>query len=191
MKLKQFVQTRYTIVSLASLVVVFAIAVFAFQHKNTDAAPSTKPSVGAAVPSQFAFAGAIGWWQGATNKTSVAVFHNTQDCFVSVQHNTGTIEAEQAKVQSASNTLINQGYSVTPINKLTLAFRTNEGVKQYQLDQSSVASQPGASKVEGGQEFAYLPLANGHIYIEGYCDTPAELSATIPVLQAFNFDENK
>jgi hypothetical protein len=191
MKQKQFARRRYMVISLASIVVVSAIALFVFQHKNTDAAPSTKPGVGAAVPSQFTFVGAIGWWQGATNKTSVAAFHNAHDCFVSMQHNGGTTAADEAKVQSANDGLINQGYTVTPLGTQTLTLQTNGGVRQYQLEQSSVTTPPGANKVEGGQEFAYLPVANGHIYIEGYCDTPAELPATITALHAFKFDESK
>lgn len=49
-------------------------------RNHTDAAASVKPTVGVSVPSMFSFSGSTGWFQGATNKTSMALFHK-YDCF--------------------------------------------------------------------------------------------------------------
>jgi hypothetical protein len=127
----------FSMFSVIALVLIAAVATaFTLQHRRTTAAPSVTPGLGASIPSQFTFSGAIGWWQGATNRTSIAVFHggDTDSCFVSVQHNTGSISADEAKVTGNTNTLTNQGYAVTPFSTKSLTFQTTEGAKQYQLD---------------------------------------------------------
>jgi hypothetical protein len=40
----------------------------------------------------------------------------------------------------------------------------------------------------GGLELGYLQLSGGYVQIEGHCDTPDELAATIPALQSVKFD---
>lgn len=158
-------------------------------RNHTDAAPSAKPGVGAAVPSQFSFDGTVGWWQGATNETSMALFHrNTDDgCFVSAQYKTGIVDAAAA-IQKTNSALTSSGYSVTPGTTQTLTLQTKVGLQSYELYQSTVTTPTGAQQVEGGQEFGYVQLAGGYIYIEGYCNTAAELPATIPALQAIKFN---
>lgn len=185
-----FTLNRFTNSVLALLVIAAAATVVVLQRNRTGAAPSVKPGVGAAVPSQFSFTGTLGWWQGATSKSDIALFHN-YDCFVSAQHKTGTIASDQAKRQKNQDSLTNDGYIVTPGVTQTLTIQTNTGPRQYQLQQSSVTAPAGADKLEGGQEFGYLQLSNGYLFVEGYCDTPDELPATIPALQAIKFDETK
>lgn len=184
---------RYTMGALVLLVVAAASVVVVTNRNRTDATPSVKPGVGAAIPSQFSFSGTTDWWQGATNKTSMALFHSLHDsCFVSVQHKTGSIDADKAKLQKSDADLTSSGHTITPGATLAATLQTNTGQQSYQLQQSSVTSPTGASKVLGGQEFGYLPLSNGdYLYVEGYCDTPAELAATLPALQAVKFDAAK
>jgi hypothetical protein len=191
--MKQFHFTRKHHITL-SLGILIAIAmagsfIFVNEHNHTDAAPSLKPKVGAAVPSEFKFTGAINWWQGATNKTSMALFHTLQDgCFVSAQRKTGTIATDQASFQKTEDQLMTAGHTITPVATQTMTIQTDSGSRQYQLQQSSVTSPAGTSQVLGGQEFGYLPLSSGYLYIEGYCNTSAELAATIPALQAVTFN---
>lgn len=188
---KHHVINRYTIgVSIILIAAIAAATILVLKHNLVEAAPS-KPPIGAAVPSQFSFAGAGGWWQGATNHTSMAVFHRVEDgCFVSAQHKSGAVNGT-AEIQKANATLSSQGYIVLPASTQTLMLQTNDGPRQYDLVQSSVTSPSGVSKVMGGQEFGYLQLADGYLYIMGYCDTAAELPATIPALQAITFDSTK
>jgi hypothetical protein len=155
-------------------------------RSHTEAAPSVKPAIGAAVPSEFSFSGVIGWWQGATNKTSMALFHNAEDCFVSVEHKSGTVDIP-TELQKEKTVLATGGYIVTlaSIQKLTLT--TNTDSQPYNLYQYSVTTPPGANKVEGGEELGYLQLSNGYIKAMGYCDTVNELPPTIPALQAIKF----
>jgi len=170
------------------IVVVAASAVVLLQYNRTDAAPAVKPATGASVPSQFSFTNTTGWFQGATNATSMAVFQTTHDCFTSVEHDQGTVNVA-ASLQQEQTILTNGGYTVTPGNSQTLSLQTSTGPQQYELHQYSVATPAGASMVEGGEEFGYLQLSSGYLKIEGYCNTSSELAATIPALQAIKFDE--
>lgn len=186
MKHKLFRFNRYTAGILVLVIIAAGVGVAFWHHGHTDAAASKKPGIGAAVPSEFSFADTIGWWQGATNKTSMALFHNAQDCFTSDQYKKGTVNVALA-LRNQQTTLTNQGYTVKPAAVKTLALQTSTGQQSYQLFQYSVTTPSGASQVEGGQEFGYVPLTNGYVYIEAYCDTPSELSATIPALDAVTF----
>lgn len=182
---------RYAISFLGLPVVLVAIlGVIVALRAQTEAAPAAKPNVAAAVTSQFTFTGATGWTQGATNKTSKALFHK-YDCFTSVEHDTGTIEADQAKFQKTEANLTGNGYVVTQGATVAATMQTNSGERAYQVQQSSVTTPAGASKIEGGQEFGYVQLPGGYLKISGYCDTADELSSTIPALSAIKFDTTK
>ena len=162
------------------------------RHGHADTAPAVKPPVGAAVKSLFSFTGTPSWWQGATSKTDIALFHTADDgCFVSVQYKTDTIAANEAKLQKSQAQLTSNGYTTTPGATLTLTMQTNTGPQSYKLLQSAVATPSGANTVLGGQEFGYLQLAKGYVYIEGHCNTSAELPSTIPALQAVQFNVTK
>lgn len=182
---------RYTVgISALLVIAIAAVTLLMLKHSFVQAEPSTKQPVGAAVPSQFSFGGADGWWQGATNRTSMAVFHRTDGCFVSAEYKLGAVNAV-AEVQKTNATLSSQGYTVLPVGTQTLMLQTSDGPQKYSLEQSSVTSPSGSSKVMGGQEFGYLQLTDGYLKIMGYCDTAAQLPATIAPLQAINFDPSK
>jgi hypothetical protein len=187
---------RYGIGVLALLIIAGVIfTVFTVKPGQTDAVAPKKLPVGAAVPSQFTFSGTSGWWQGATNKTSIAIFPNAMNCFVSVQHITGSLAAKQAKDQASVASLTSQGHTIAQLGAQSMSIKTSAGVKQYQLQQINVSNPSGAStgsQLESGQESAYIPLSSSDfIYVEGDCDTSAELPTTIPVLQAVSFGANK
>ena len=187
-KQKHSILNRYTIGILLLLVAAAISALVVTKHNRTDAAPSLKPGIGAAVPSQFSFAGTIGWWQGATNKTSMALFHNGDSCFTSVQHINGTadIAAELQKLQVSQ---AGEGGTATPGAVLAATLQTKSGPEQYELHQYTLTN-PGMDILHG-LELGYLQLPGSYVKIEGHCDTADELSATIPALQAITFDEAK
>jgi hypothetical protein len=157
-------------------------------HNTAKAAPSVKPAT-VVIQSHFSFTGTPGWWQGATNRASMALFHNAEDCFTSVEYKTGIVDVA-AELQKTQTILTNGGYTVMPGNIQTLALQTSAGSKQYPLHQYTVTGTGSAGKVEGGEEYGYLQLPNGYVKIEGDCDSPEELAATIPALQAVKFDES-
>lgn len=180
---------RHRIGIVALLVIAIASAAMLTHYEHTDITPATEPAEGAAVSSQFSFTGTAGWRQGATNRTSMALFQNNRDCFTSIQHSTGTIDAAEAKLQQDISDLTNAGYTVTPGATLTIALQIGTGQQSYKLQQSSVTTPAGSEAVEGGQEFGYLSTSNGYLFIEGYCNTPTELPATISALRAIVFKD--
>lgn len=186
---------RYTVSTLAVLIAVLtAYAALTVKPGTTKATPSSKttsqlPQKTPGNP-QFLFnaADAAGWRQGPTDKISMALFQDGYNCFASVQYKPGTVgvAAEHEKKQASDTDL---GLTSTLIATLTATLQTGEGQKQYQLHQYSVSGTAGGQKVKGGQEFGYLQLPNGYIEIEGHCDTADQLPATIPALQAIEFDD--
>lgn len=176
--------SRYTVGMLAILIVVVAAcSAVGIEHNITEAAPSVKPAAVTVKP-LFSFAGASGWWQGATNQTSMALFHSAEDCFTSVEYKSGTVDAS-TELQKTKTLLTSMGYAVTLDNTQSLALHVSADSKQqYQLHQYAVTGAGSAGKVEGGQEYGYLQLSSGYVKIEGNCDNPTELTSTIPALQA-------
>lgn len=130
------------------------------------------------------------WRQGPTDKVSMAAFHDTNDCFVSVQYKPGEVDAA-TEIQKKQDVLRSSGYASTPGSVLALGLEAGAGMQQYQLRQFSVTSAPGSNKVKGGQEFGYVQLTDGYVKVEGWCDEPAQLPSTISVLQAISFKEEK
>jgi hypothetical protein len=177
---------------IAGLVLVLGAAtagIVIFRANSSAANAPANPPVGAAVPSQFSFTGAADWWQGATNKTSMALFHK-YDCFTSVEHKTGTVDVA-SELQKMQDMLSSDGYTVAPGSTQTLTLQTTAGPKQYELHQSSVTTPADANKVKGGQEFGYIQLSAGYIKVMGYCDTADQLPATLPALQGIKFNQAK
>jgi hypothetical protein len=194
MKRFHLARNRHIAISFGTLAIVAIVGfvIFTNGRNRTDAAPSPTLKVGAAVPSEFKFTGATNWWQGATNKTSMALFHTLQDgCFVSAQRKTGTIATYQTNFQKTEDQLTSTGHTITPVGTQTMTIRTSSGSRQYQLQQSSVTSPAGTRQVLGGQEFGYLQLSSGYLYIEGYCNTSGELATTIPALQAVTLNSTE
>lgn len=181
---------RYTASILALLVVAPGAAIAMARHTRADAAQPTKPAMGAAVPSQFTFIGATSWWQGATRPTDMALFHRSPDgCFTSVQHHTGSVDVTAELQKLAASQAGNGGTStagaVTPLN-----LQTNAGAQSYDLHQYSLTPGDG-NKIMEGLELGYLQLRDSYVKIEGHCNTPDQLPATIPALQAITFDATK
>lgn len=193
-KHKHFKLNRY-IVSTFVLIVVLAGSYFGImikQNRNVTAAP-IKRAATTEVKSQFKFKGARQWRQGPTRITDMALFHDIQDsCFTSIQHKTGSIDAEKNKREKDNAGLVSNGYTVKSGTALTVTLETNIGLKSYQLQQFDVTTPVNREKVLGGLEFGFLPLSeNDYIFVEGHCQTSEQLEATIQALQAIEFDSSK
>lgn len=179
---------RYITSTVVLLVVAAASAVVMLRHNKTEATPSIKAGVGAAV-SKFSTTGVQGWWQGATNETSMALFHG-HDCFTSVEHKPGTVDVA-AELQKQQDLMTSAGYTVTLGGTQALELQTTAGSKQYELHQLNVTTPAGVQALKAGQEFGYVQLVSGYVKVMAYCDTSDQLPATIPALQSVEFDETK
>ena len=170
------------------VIAIAALSVFIVMRGSTDAAPKPTAALPASIPSDFSFSGMAGWWQGATNKTSMAVFQDSHNCFVSVQYNTGIVDTASV-LQESETSLTSVGYTVTPGTVQAVSLQTNAGQQSYQLHQYAVSGDGGEGQLEGGQEFGYLQFSGGYLKIEGYCNTSDQLSATVSALQAIKYSE--
>jgi hypothetical protein len=179
----------YTSCTLAVVAIAAAVGgVIFMKHHAADAAvlPGTPSNLPQKTPgtAEFSFKSngkTSGWWQGATDKVSMALFYRPNDCFVSTEYHNSTIDAA-AKLQSHID-MLRQGSSVTEIGSKSLTLNTSTGKMQYELHQYHVVG----DGLLGGEEFAYVPLSKGYLKIQGYCDTPEQLAATIPALEAVKF----
>ena len=179
------VSRRFIGGTLVVAVIAIATVIVVLWRGRIDAVSPAKPPASTSLSSQFTFTGASGWWQGATNQTSMALFHN-YDCFTSVEYKTGTVDATE-ELQKEQATLSMGGYTVTPTSTQALALQTATGPVEYELHQSDVTTPTGANKVEGGQEFGYVQLPKGYVKVTGHCDTNDQLASTIPALQSIKF----
>jgi hypothetical protein len=181
---------RYTVSAFALLVVAAASTLVVLHRDKTDAAASVKPGVGAAVPSQFSSTGATGWWQGATNKTSMALFEANHNCFTSVEHKSGTVDVA-AENQKWQDMLTADGYTVASAGNQALTLQTTTGPQSYTLQQFSTTGSGNAGTVKAGNGFGYIQLANSYIKVSAVCDTTTQLPETTAALQSIKFDESK
>jgi hypothetical protein len=122
---------------------------------------------------------------GPTNATSIALFDKNNDCFVAFDVRSGSVD-ENAELQKVKSSLTADGYAVTDIGTPTLTLRHADTKKDYVVHQYSVAS-TSADGPYKSQEFAYIPVAAGHIFIQGYCDDPANLPGTLAALSAVTY----
>ncbi len=183
------------ILSVAAIVVAAFISTIIYRN-HTTASSASKSDTSVSRQPLFSFDAnkAPGWWQGATNRTSMAVFDKDQThaCFVSAEYKKGTVDVDtEINKINADLTQSGNGYTVTPLGSQTLELSINSTPQQYELKQSSVTTPEGAEKVKGGQEFGFVQLSKGYIKVMGYCDTPEQLPGTLASLQAIRFDDTK
>lgn len=176
----------------AAIVVLATGTVSTYFALHMTAQASAGPKKDAVTKHYFSFNGTTGWWQGATNETSMALFDSDKQhaCFTSVEYKPGTVNAA-ADLQVMQASLAKDGYTVTLGATQSLTMQTNTGSQRYELHQSSVTPPPGGAPVKGGQELGYVQLSNGYIKVMGYCDAPEQLPGTLPVLRAIKFDPSK
>lgn len=184
---------RQTVMQLGIFIalVVAASAVVLYHGHPKQSAAASKSSAAAQSPFAFAAAQALAWRKGPSNATSLAIFHNgTDGCFASMEYRPGTINAEAA-LQATQASLASSGYTSQPSAILNVTLQTGAGLQQYQLHQYTVSGTGSSGQTMGGQEFGYVQLSDGYLKIESYCNTPDQLPATIPALQAMSFNAAK
>jgi hypothetical protein len=188
-------RSLFVLLIIAVLAATF-IAIIVYRDDTAASSSSAKPDANVSKQPLFSFdtKKAPGWWQGATNDTSMAVFDKNQvhECFVSAEYKKGTVNAD-AEINKINTELTQSGggYTVTALGSQAIELQTSSEPLQYELLQSSVSTPAGAEKLKGGQEFGFVQLSGGYIKIMGYCDTPEQLPNTIESLQAIRFSNTK
>ncbi|HET8690044.1 MAG TPA: hypothetical protein VFL81_01245 [Candidatus Saccharimonadales bacterium] len=180
---------KYTVGGLLALILLGAAWVLVHpNHQHVKADVSASNSNMAPNKLQFTFSGVQNWREGPVNATSIALFHESNGCFVSVEHGSGTIATDKANRQKTEIYLSDHRYKTESIGTETLTMQANDSAQEYKLHQSRVTTPAGQYKVKGGEEIGYISLAdNSYIKAEGHCSNADQLPTTIPALQAIRF----
>ena len=115
----------------------------------------------------------------------MALFHTADGCFTSVQYKSGTVDIP-TELQKFSASQAGYGGSSTPGAVVASSMQTSAGPQQYQLHPYTLSGATG-EKLMTGLELGYVQLSGGYVQVEGHCDTPAQLPATLAPLQAITF----
>ena len=169
------------------IILAVTAAYFLTLQKHTDAAPKAVEKTGAAVPSEFKTKGVDGWWQGATNKTSMVLFQNSHDCFVSAQHDAGSVDIP-IQLEKQRKLMTDAGYTFTELPTIPMTIQTSSGQLAYDLYQFAADAPANADPIMKGQAYGYIPLTNGYIKVFTDCNTPEQLPSTITAFQSLLFN---
>lgn len=183
---------RPVVLTLAVILVLAGVALFALAwRQRTEASPEPIPTSQPAPLFTFNAAAAPGWRKGPGNETSLALFHNdtSTNCFVYAAIEPGKADIAKA-LQEKTAMMAKSGHTETPLSTQTLTLQTASGPQPYELHQSHVTTPAGREKLLGGQELGHIPLGDKHIEIVGNCLTPEDLPATIPAIQAIEYNEH-
>lgn len=183
---------KVTIVaSLGALVAIVAI-VFGVLTSQSNAKSSSATNKATVQQSDFAFATdkAEDWRQGPSNGTSLALFSNDRTCFVSLEHRNGAVNIA-AELQKIESQFVKGGYTAVRYIKKAAILRIGGESHQYQLYRYTVSGKGSGGQLYGGQEFGYVPLSNGYVFVQGYCNTVDQLPSTISALQAITVKDLK
>jgi hypothetical protein len=171
------------VVVLSVLLVVLVI----FKLNHETAAKKPKDTARVAASSQFSFdaKAAPEWRQGPANKTSMALFYEKGDCFVSFENKTVPAD-EVTSLEQIKSGMEANGYTVTDIGTPSLALKQPGTETTYVLHQYS-ATGGDSDGLYKNQEYAFISMAKGHVFIQGYCEDPANLPYTLAALSAVTF----
>lgn len=168
------------------LVIAVLCVIFLTQGSGAETSATTKTAF---VQSEFS-----GWSNQlvpASDGTIISSYSYSigDSCRVAMVHEKGTVNVA-AKLQQKVAVIADAPdiISIKQQDEKSLTLQTSAGPKGYTLHQYVVKGE----KTElgtafGGQEFAYLPLSNGYIYINGFCKTSDQLPKTIPALEAVTY----
>jgi hypothetical protein len=194
MKHKQLQTKSYRsfIVLVAILAIVSVTIVTVLVLRNSTEAEAPSQAKQKTIKSVFSFdaAKAPGWRQGPTNTTSMAIFANNMDCWVSLDTKVGTVN-EQVELQKSFTMLTSDGYTLEQKETLPLTLPTTSGAKPYNLYQYVVSGNGAGGELYAGHQVGYIQFPQKYALIHVYCKTVDQLPTAMPVLQAITFDDSK
>jgi hypothetical protein len=91
------------------------------------------------------------------------------------------VQSVEAAYAERETTMSSWGGSFEPLQSQENSIITPEGTKQYELRgyHTKTAS---SEKYLSGTQFGFIALNNGHIKIQGTCNTPEDLTLTLPII---------
>lgn len=189
-----YAKTRSRLMFVALGIIVLMVLILGFiylgsrSNGTSDALQAEK-----SVKSMFSFAGSNGWYQGPTNSTSMALFSpadhaGISPCFTSAEYHKGSVNTRIEQSENRNN-LEKSGATVVVSGNQKMSINTQNGTKNYTLEQYNVVPPSGRTNpILGGNELGFVPLKDGYLKIYGNCDTVDQLPSTIPALKALTFN---
>jgi hypothetical protein len=106
-------------------------------------------------------------------------------CFVSASYYEGNIDTNSALKEKEAGMVKGRenSTSLIKLGELTLRIKTSEGDKEYILHQYDLTP-PEGEEFQRGNEFGYIQMTDGYVYIFGVCPTANMLDSTIPAISA-------
>lgn len=180
-------KVNLSLMALAAVLTVGVLAAVSVNFKKTGASPKISNKV-TITKSIFVFDGtkAPGWRQGPTNGTSMALFSDDRNCFVSIQQKDGALD-EIKELKSTQESLGSGGYQVSNLGGVAVSLSSSSKNINYQLHQYEVTGSGSAGQLYRGQEIGYIALGENYLRVEGYCNLASQLPATMPAIHAINY----
>jgi len=179
--------TRKQLYVLIGLVFVLNLGVgsyFAFKPKLQPVKPAPPPHVYDKTRSRFSAKPVDGWWQGATNHTSMVLFKNSKECFVSAQFKKGALDQTKELADMTAG-----GIQSTPgaAEKATLTTVPN-GPQTYTLQHYTLNGSADGQTVMHGIAIGFLEVKEGYIKMDAHCDESAQMPAALAAVNAIQYD---
>lgn len=136
---------------------------------------------------------APGWWQGATNETSMVVFGEGEahGCFVSLERREGSMSIGTEMDRIRQEVESGGQHQFIQAGSRDFILDTLSGVKQYSLQLSNTTISEYAEPIKAGQAFGFVPIDEEHyVQVKGICDTYEQLEYIDPALQAFSLNRD-
>lgn len=104
-------------------------------------------------------------------------------CFISASYNEGSVDVSAAIQEKTDGMLkgMEESSSLEKIAEINKTLKTSEGTKEYTLHQFDLSTE---DSVQKGNEFAYIQLTDGYVYIFGVCPTADMLESTENAISA-------
>lgn len=175
------------ITSLVAVIVAVGLGGFYLSDSKTSARAESKLSEKSHI---FEFAGAQGWWQGATNHNSMALFDSNEkrECFVSSEFKQGIVNVSSEYTRREAEVKgVDSGYTISQASTSQGQINTLSGTKQYTINNYSITG--GVQPTKRGFSLGYIQLADGYVQTLSWCDEPSQLHNTLPAINAVKINK--
>lgn len=181
------------VVLLFSLAVAISVGIIAYVVNHEDKIVTDELIEQLKERQRFSFEGHKDWWLGPTTSTSIVLLNeqNHEACFVSAEYKPGSVDVKsQIEQYKQDVSKYGKDYQVKDIQTVDMELQTNFEPVKYSLHQSEIVAPANQTNLKLGQEYGYIEFDHGYVAIQGFCDTPEQLEATIEAIAAIVFHKS-
>lgn len=180
------------VVLLFGLAIAISVGIIAYVVNHQDKIVTDELVEQLEEKKRFSFEGHQDWWLGPTTSTSIVLLNeqNHQACFVSAEYKPGSVDVKsQIKQYKDDISKYGQDYRVKDIQTIAMELKTNSEPVKYSLHQTEIIAPNDDNNLKLGQEYGYIEFDRGYVAIQGFCDQPSQLDATLAAIQAIVFNK--